>query len=367
MRLRRLFWYGLFFFVFVVAACGGGSSPAASTDDPTTTQAVDTTSTEIDSPDSTQAVDDTPVDSQPEDISSGSVPPASDGTPTPSGLNFNRRATGLGTAVVDGVSYSYEIFVCGDALMWQDENYPEGAEETAFYLEPDGPGWELRLSAAGLQENGDLFWIDVSLSRKSGTTAATIALVALDDPSRSWSVSSPGLLLTAIEYDAGRFETVDGGIGFFNPQNPSVVTRVTLEATCDTYGGTYDTASDLAFEITGIPPPGAGQGVFVADDETFLLDPEICLVSTYDGSVAVEGENDSYLLSIELAANGGAQFVNLTLRDPYRRYGFLVIGEGPVVVEGTRIYTPEPFELDDVGGQDPVLFSIDVTCPAVGT
>ncbi len=367
MKLRPLLWSGLFMFALVMAACGGGTSPGAETGDPTTTQAVDTTSTETDNPGSTQAVDDAPVDSQPEETSSGSVPPASDGTPTPSGLNFNRRATGQGTAVVDGVSYSYEVYICGDALTWQDENYPEGAEETAFYLEPDGQGRELRLSAAGIQENGNLFWIDVNISRRSGTTAAALSLSVPGDPAQGWYVGSSKLFPTAIEYEAGRFKTVDGGIGFFNTENPSSRIRVTLEATCDTYGGTDDTASDLAFEMTGIPIPVAGQGLFVADDETFLFDPETCLISTYDGSVAVEGENDSYLLSIELAAEGGAQFVNLTLRDPYRRYGFLVIGEGPIVVEGSRIYTPEPFEMEDVGGQEPVLFSIDVTCPEIGT
>lgn len=164
------------------------------------------------------------------------MPPASDGTPTSPGLDFNCRATGQGTAVVDGVPYSYEVYVCGDGLTWQDDSYPEGAEETAFYLEPDGQGLELRLSAAGLQENGNLFLIDFSLSRKSGITAAAVSLVLLDDPSRSWSVSSPGLVSSAIEYEAGRFKTTDGGIGFFNTENPSSPIRVTFDVTCDTYG-----------------------------------------------------------------------------------------------------------------------------------
>jgi hypothetical protein len=362
MRLRRLFWYGLFFFVFVLAACGGGSSPSARTDDPTTTQAVDTTPTDIDSPGASPVVDNTQVESQPEDTSPIEVPLASDGNPIPVGLGFNRRATGQGTAVVDGVAYSYEVYVCGDALSWQDDDYPEGSDETAFYLAPTGAGSELRLVGVGPQEDGSLFWIDLRLSRKSGITEAALSLVASDERTRSWSVGSSGLFPSAIAFEAGRFKAADGGISFFNNENASAPVRATFDVTCDTYGGTYDTAADLLSEAPGVPTPGSGQGVFVVDDETFLFDPKTCVISPYDESVIVEGESDGYLLSIELAAEGGGQIVGLTLRGPYRRYGFLVIGAGPIVVDGSRIYTPEPFELKDAGGQAPALFSMDVTC-----
>lgn len=367
MKLRLLLWYGLFFFALVMTACGGGASPDVGTGDPATTQATDAVPTGTEDPGPTQGADSVPTDSLPSDTSPGTVALEPENTPAPTDRGFNRRATGNGTAVVGGVSYTFEVYLCGEALAWSDVGYPDGSEETAFYLEPDGGIEAVRMGGAGIQADGTLFWIDINLNRRSGTIGAALSPSVPGDPARGWYVGSTKLLPTAIEYDASRFATVDGGIGFFNTENPSVRTRVTLEATCDTYGGTYDTASDLAFEMTGIPIPGPGQGVFVADDETFLFDPETCLISTYDGRVAVEGENDSYLLSIELAAEGGAQFVNLTLRDPYRRYGFLVIGEGPVVVEGSRIYTPEPFEMDDVGGQEPVLFSIDVTCPEIGT
>ncbi|MFV1859548.1 MAG: hypothetical protein ACC647_09385 [Anaerolineales bacterium] len=374
MKLRLTLSFALFSAALILAACGGEDpSPAAQAVDdasgaPVATQAVDDASG---APVATQAVDEAPVDPAPEDTPQDEVasPLVPGGAPTPAGVGFNRRATGTGTAVVDGVPYTFEIYICGKPLGWDDDAYPEDSDETAFYVDPGGEGWEiLDVGGVGVQKDGSLFGIEFGKNLYTSTSKAMISRIAPDDPSQSWTYSSFVFYPWRIEFDDGRFKTADGGLGFTNPEDRMRPIRLSFEATCETYGGTFDTSSELAAEVTGIPLPDPGQGSFLLDGERFAFDPETCLVSQGDGRAIVEGQSERYDLSVDLAGEGGPQFVSLSFRDPKRYFrNDDTVWESPLVIQGTRLYAPAPFELTEQYTQETVPFSLDVTCPDVGS
>ncbi len=380
MKLRLALVFALFSAALILAACGGEDpSPAAQAVDdasaetgaPVAAQTVDEAPAETSAPVATQAVDEAPVDPAPEDTSQDEVaaPLVSAGAPTPAGVGFNRRATGAGTAFVDGVPYTFEFYLCGKPLYWNDAAYPEDSDEAAFYVDPGGDEWEsLSAAGAGVQEDGAIFEIIFEVNRRLGVNSAGIARIVPDDPSQSWSYSSGLLGLWTIEFDDGRFKTPDNGIGFTVYEDSMRIVRLNFETTCDTYGGTADTKVELAAEAAGIPLPDPGQGSFLLDGERFTFNPETCLVSQADGRAIIEGESEGYDLSVELLGEGGPQFVELSSRDPKRYFrNDDTTWESPLVIQGTRLYAPAPFEMMEQYTQEPVSFSLDVTCPDVGS
>jgi len=379
MKLRLTLLFALFSAALILAACGGEDPTLAAqavdeapaeTGAPVAAQTVDEAPAETSAPVVAQAVDEEPADPAPEDTPQDEVaaPLASTGASTPAGVGFNRRATGTGTAVVDGVPYTFEFYLCGKPLYWNDAAYPEDSDEAAFYVDPGGEEWEsLSAAGAGMQEDGALFEIFFEVNRRLGVNSAGIARIVPNDPSQSWSYSSGLLGLWTVEFDDGRFKTPDNGIGFTDYEDSMRIVRLNFEATCEAYGGTLDTSSKLAAEVAGIPLPDPGQGSFLLDGERFTFNPETCLVSQADGRAILEGQSERYDLSVELPGEGGPQFVRLSFRDPKRYFRNGDPWQTRLVIEGTRLYAPAPFEVVEQYTQEPVSFSLDVTCPDLGS
>jgi hypothetical protein len=352
--MRSLFRFSvtLAFLALLLAACGSkASSPVDANDS-----------------DLALGVEDAPTEPEPQDPPQASVSPERDLAPGPSTVAFNLRATGSGTAVVEGVPYTFEVYLCGAPVAWNDKTYPDGSEETAFYVDPGGAELEiLDISGAGTQEDGAIFEIRVDLDRRSGLVDASISHIVRGDPSQSWSYYSGLNSPQRLEFDPPRFKSVEGGLTFFNEEDPIRPIRLSFEATCETYGGTFDTMGELAAEVTDVSRPGAVPGSLIFKGEPYDFVSETCIVSQEDGRAGIEGKSEQLNLEVSLVGDGGPQFVKLTLRDPERHFQFEDIWEGWLVIEGTRLYAQAPFELTDQITKEMVLFSLDVTCPEIGS
>jgi len=297
-----------------------------------------------------------------EDAPLAATSPPSTSAPTSSGVVLNRRATGFGTAVVEGVSYTFELYACGAMLTSDDVDYPddvdfaEASDGFAFYVEPGGDSERLYAAGVGVQEDGSSFSIllDPSFGPRGADSRLQVALLS-GDPSSSWShrLFGPG---GNVEFDRGRITHTEDDLPFVDTLGRRLP-PVSFEATCETYGGTRGNEQELLFEVAGIPWPDVGQGVFVLDDERYAFDPSLCLVDPLVGNdAAIEAENERYALRVNFQRDV-ILTVSLKLRDPYRSLGFFSVDGMPLVLEGLRLYTPAPIELD--GG---ATFSLDVTC-----
>lgn len=351
--MRSLFRFSvtLAFLALLLAACGSkATSPVDANDS-----------------DLALGVEDAPPEPDSQNPPQASVSPEGDLTLGSSTVAFNLRATGSGTAVVEGVPYTFEVYLCGAPVAWNDKTYPDGSEETAFYADPGRAELEiLNISGAGTQEDGAIFEISVDLDRRIGLVDASISHIVRGDPSQSWSYYSGLNSPQGLEFDPPRFKSVESGLTFFNEEDPIRPIRLSFEATCETYGGTFDTMGELAAEVTGVTLPGSGVGGFVLDDEPYAFEPETCLLDPDRSAALIEGEGEHFSLSVDLQGRDGPLFIALNLYDPPRNLGLLTFDEIPLIVEGTRLYAPQPFELTE-GTDDPVSFSLDVTCPEIGS
>jgi len=346
MKSPLVFSFALTFAALLLTACAGDPPAPASTDAAAPAQ------TQDDSPSQPA-----PMNTQPASDTSDETAP-----PTASGVVFNRRATGSGTATVDGVPYTFEVYLCGAPVIWNDRAYPEGSEETAFYVDPDQAELDvLEIAGAGTQKDGAVFMITAELDNRSGTTEISVSRLVLDDPSQSWSYSSSLNTAARLDFDPPRFKSAERGPSLLNPEGGAPI-RISFDATCETYGGTFDTGGKLAAEVIGVTLPGSGTGGFILNGESYAFEPETCLLKPEQGAALIEGEGERFSLSVDLQGRAGPLFIALNLLDPPRSLGLLTFDEIPLVVEGTRLYAPQTFELTR-GTDEAVPFSLDITCP----
>ncbi|MBW8010305.1 MAG: hypothetical protein FVQ83_03550 [Chloroflexi bacterium] len=287
-------------------------------------------------------------------------------TPEEEQVIFNRRATGSGTAWVDGEPYSFEIFLCGWGVSWSDEAYPQDSDETAFYGDDPGQDRQFTVLGAGLQDDEALFHIGLDLSYSSGLADVSFTRLDKSDSALSWEIGS-GLL------SPDRFALNDGNITTPRPiRIPSqddvlILVEIAVDATCVTYGGTFDTERELLAEAIGMPLPDPGLGAFVLDGQSYQINPEICAASQEYSAAEIEGEGEqdgeSYTLSLRMS--DGFSLLSVTFSDPYRRLDLEDITDTSLIIEGTRVYSSAPFELRESTNLDfPVhTFSLDITCP----
>lgn len=281
-------------------------------------------------------------------------------------FTFNRRATGSGTAKVGDESYTFDIFLCGWSVIRLDEAYPQDSEETAYYGNDLGEHAEFRAMGAGVQEDGSFFRIDVAKQYSFGAASAIISLLVEDNPSMSWTYSEERYSIDRIALDDGHIFSPEP-LGFFNKEDVINPVELTFDATCDSYGGTYDTVPELFSEVIGVPLPEPGQGSFVLDKQSYQINPSICGVSEEHAVAEItgEGEQDGEKYRIDLDISGGFSLLSLSFTDPLRRMDPGKITDIPFVIEGKRVYSSEPFNLRESTSPDnpPHTFSLDITCP----
>lgn len=287
-------------------------------------------------------------------------------TPAPEEIIFNRRATGSGSARVDGEPYTFEMFLCGWSVVWSDEAYPQNSEETAFYGDDLGANAQFRGMGAGVQEDGAIFIINFSKDYFVRAASASITRIVENNPTQGWSYSEERYSIDRIVLDEGHISSPEP-LGFFNKDDVSTLVWLNFDATCESYGGTFDTVPALMSEVIGVPLPEPGLGSFVLDGQSYQFNPEVCGVFEEQAVAKIkgEGEQDGERYTLDLDMSGEFSLLSLTFRDPVRRLDPGTITDIPLTIEGSRVYSSGAIELRELTSPENPLhtLSLDITCP----